>query len=51
MERLGIQQCQRYPSSSQQPLEARYPDVQQVELRYLILRALYRVGGILSGSC
>ena len=30
VECIWVQQCQRYPSSSQQPLEARYPDVQQV---------------------
>ena len=30
VEYIGVQQCERYPSSSEQPLEARYPDVQQV---------------------
>ena len=30
VEYIGVQQCERYPSSSKQPLEARYPDVQQV---------------------
>ena len=30
VECIWVQQCERYPSSSQQPLEARYPHVQQV---------------------
>ena len=30
VERVGVQQCQRHPGPSQQPLEARYTDVQQV---------------------
>ena len=41
VEYIGVQQCERYPSSSEQPLEARYPDVQQVSQNNFLLRKLF----------